>query len=585
MFLDIALQHAARGWRVFPCWPKTKKPLIDGGEKWANASDDEAQVRAWWTKWPEANVAIAGNGSGIAVLDVDHGLTDVAAWRAWCERNGIPETYTVRTGRRPEFGAQMYFAGRMDDVGVFHLDGCSGQVKSAGGYVMAAGCVHPDSGERYELLCDAPLAPLPEIVRKLKKPAATLTNNSKVPWTKWTLPVHAGEDRTSFLMEQTGALRNLGCGKDAIRARMVELNEDPEIIADPVDDARLDNTAANCAKFPVSDPGPTVTIGSAQPKPVTDWREHYHTREETEHAPKPEFLIDGFLQRQAIVGLAGYVGQKKSLIAQNVAYSLCSGEPLFGCFRVIRKPTRVLYLCPEMALIGFANRINRIGLLPYVGETFFYATMSLQNGVARLPELTKEESDGAVIVLDTAIRFIEGDENSSQHMKELATQAFALIRSGAEAVIVLAHSNKEMIKSNELTLDNAMRGSSELTAFLSSCWATRLQDPDNPYESASLLKHVKPRDFEADPFEVITDRETCRMSFVDGSRGAVVARKSTADADGKEEAALQVIRDNPKLSHKKVALKLKEMGIDRSPSWVGNKRADMTGTGVKTSTT
>src|SRR5579872_5006732 len=86
-FLDIALSHIARGWHVFPCIPKTKKPLIDGGDKWANASGDEAQVRAWWAKWPEANVAVAGNGSEIAVLDVDHGLTDAAAWRAWGERN------------------------------------------------------------------------------------------------------------------------------------------------------------------------------------------------------------------------------------------------------------------------------------------------------------------------------------------------------------------------------------------------------------------------------------------------------------------------------------------------------------------
>lgn len=338
-------------------------------------------------------------------------------------------------------------------------------------------------------------------------------------------------------------------------------------------------------KFSFVEPTAEVIMGNTPagtPQPA-DWRSHYHTREETENAPKPEFLIDGFLQRQAIVGLAGYVGHKKSLIAQNVAYSLCSGEPLFGCFRVTRKPSRVLYLCPEMALIGFANRVKKIGLMPYVGETFFYATMSLKDGVIKLPDLTIEEVEGAVIVLDTAIRFIEGDENSSHHMKELATHAFNLIRSGGEAVIVLAHSNKEMMKSTDLTLDNAMRGSSELTAFLSSCWATRIQDPEHPYESASLLKHVKPRDFEADPFEVITGRETCRMTYVEGSRGATVSKKTTANLDGKEEMALQVIRDNPSLSIAKVERKLKEMDIQRSKTWIGNKRFELLNVGVKTS--
>jgi hypothetical protein len=339
-------------------------------------------------------------------------------------------------------------------------------------------------------------------------------------------------------------------------------------------------------KFSFVSSEPVLLIGDSaknDPPKNTDWRSHYHTRAETENAPKPKFLIDGFLQRQAIVGIAGYVGHKKSLVAQNVSYSLCSGEPLFGCFRVLRKPARVLYLCPEMALIGFANRITRIGLLPYVGETFFYATMSLKDGVIKLPDITVEEAQSAVIILDTAIRFIEGDENSSQHMKELATQAFGLIRSGAEAVIVLAHSNKEMVKSTDLTLDNAMRGSSELTAFLSSCWATRVQDTEHPYESASLLKHVKPRDFEADPFEVITDRETCRMTFVPGSRGAVVAKKSLANLDGKEDAALQVIRDNPTLSVRATVVKLKELGIPRGRTWVGEKQHEVLGKGIPVS--
>jgi hypothetical protein len=291
-FLDIALDHVARGWHVFPCRPKTKKPLIDGGEKWVNATNDVVRVRAWWTKWPDANVAIAGNGSQIAVLDVDHGLQDRAAWSAWRERNGIPETYTVRTGRRPEFGAQMYFAGSMDDVGDFQLDGCRGQVKSVGGYVMAADCIHPDSGERYEVLCDAPLAPLPDLVRRLKKPAVVQPNNSKVLQTAWNLPVYAGQNRTGFLMEQTGAMRNLGCGKDAILARMVELNDDPEIIAEPVDEARLESTAANCAKFPVPAPLPVVTIGGK--KGAVDVEEVEELDQALRAAPLPAYPVDVF---------------------------------------------------------------------------------------------------------------------------------------------------------------------------------------------------------------------------------------------------------------------------------------------------
>jgi len=588
--LDIALDHTQAGFYVFPV-RKDKGTLTPHGFK--DATRDEGTIREWWAEWPHANIAIHPGRSGISVLDIDHGLEDKAALDAWMERNGIPRTYAVRSGSRPEYKVHLYFAGALPDVGSWELDGCSGQIKSLGGYVLAAGSQalhgekHDKPGVPYEVM-DGQLgvfAPVPEVIRTLRKPKAESSGNAKVPKTRWDLPVHEGEDRTGFLMEQCGQLRNLGCGFDAIFAHMAELNDDPEIVADPIDSERLGQTAKNSAKYLVPEPPPIAVVGKSKPaeKTATDWREHYHTRDETEHAPPPEFLIKGFLQRQAIVGIAGYIAQKKSLITLNVSYSLCSGEPLFGCFEVLRKPSRILYLCPEMALIGFANRIKKIGLLPYVGETFFYATMSIKDGVVKPPQLTPEEVEGAVIILDTAIRFVEGDENSSQHMKVLASQCFDLIRMGAEDVIVLAHSNKEMIKSAELTLDNAMRGSSELTAFLSSCWATRLQDPEHPYESPSLLKHVKPRDFEADPFEVVTDRETGRMTFVDGSRGAVVAKKTASNIDGKEDQAVQFIRDNPKLSLRKTAQALRELGIKRSDSWVGNKKHELFGTGVQVS--
>ncbi len=198
--------------------------------------------------------------------------------------------------------------------------------------------------------------------------------------------------------------------------------------------------------------------------------------------------------------------------------------------------------------------------------------------------MTPEEIGGAVIFVDTAIRFVDGDENSSQHMKELAARAFTLIRDGAECVVFLCHSSKAMVSSGELTLENSMRGSGELSAFLFSCWATRMQDPEDAYDTPNLLKQVKSRDFESKSFEVTTDRQTCRMTFVEGSEGAVVLGKTKkADADGKENAAMQVIRDNPTLSQQKIVGKLKELGIKRSKTWVGNKRFELLHVGVHVS--
>ncbi len=267
-FLEIALAHAALGLYVFPV-AKDKSTLTAHGFK--DGSIDPERIRAWWTKFPSSNPGFAPGVSGVAVLDIDHGLTDMASFLAWCSRNGIPATYTVRSGSRPEFKVHMYFRGAIPDVGIWELDGCSGQVKSLGGYVLAAGSEalhganHDKPGAPYEAICGTlgVFTALPDVIRQLRKPMPEVTSSSKVPKTAWRLPVHEAENRTGFLLEQTGAMRNLGCGKDAILARMVELNDDPEIIADPVDAERLESTAANCAKFPVPAPVPVVRIGSA----------------------------------------------------------------------------------------------------------------------------------------------------------------------------------------------------------------------------------------------------------------------------------------------------------------------------------
>lgn len=302
------------------------------------------------------------------------------------------------------------------------------------------------------------------------------------------------------------------------------------------------------------------------------WRKHYHTFAEMNDAPPTAFLIDGFLQLDAITALAAPVGQRKSLAALNVAHALCTGLPLFDYFAVTTRPRRVLYLCPEMGVRSFTERVRKIGLLPYAGKTLFCRTMSAEGSLS-LGELTPRELDGAVVIIDTAVRYLQGDENSSEHMRQFAESIFRLMRDGAVSVLLLHHSAKGTKESSELTLENAMRGSGELGAFVSSCWATRLQNPDDPYKSASFFTNVKQRDFESKPFEA-TSGPDCKLHIV-GVPGEARLRngnQNPSNRDGKEDAALQVIRDNPKLPIREVVAKLKEMGIQRGKTWVSDRR-------------
>ena len=67
---DAALAFARVGVPVFPCARGGKRPYTPAG--FLDASCDSGVVRAWWTRWPGANIGLpTGSTSGLDVVDVD----------------------------------------------------------------------------------------------------------------------------------------------------------------------------------------------------------------------------------------------------------------------------------------------------------------------------------------------------------------------------------------------------------------------------------------------------------------------------------------------------------------------------------
>ncbi len=189
------------------------------------------------------------------------------------------------------------------------------------------------------------------------------------------------------------------------------------------------------------------------------------------------------------------------------------------------------------------------------------------------------ELPGAVVIIDTLTRFVEGDQNSSEHMSHAAKDVFRLKRLGA-TVLLLHHSVKGTGNGNgnvSLTLDSALRGSTEIAAFLTSCWATRLTNPDEPYQSPSRLVNVKQRDFESKPFDV-TSGPDCRLHIV-GEPGQVKELKSQKDAEA-EKVLAALLKDSPDMGINKLREALKKAGFPKGPKWVTKKRTELAGTGV-----
>ena len=99
---------ASAGVPVFPCLPEGKRPLTRRG--FLDASSHAAQVAAWWSRTPNANIGIpTGPASGVVVVDVDvHGPTDGrVAWKRAAEAGLVNGAgLLVRT---PTGGTHAYF--------------------------------------------------------------------------------------------------------------------------------------------------------------------------------------------------------------------------------------------------------------------------------------------------------------------------------------------------------------------------------------------------------------------------------------------------------------------------------------------
>lgn len=99
--LDAALAYACEGLAVFPLAPNTKIPLTDHGFK--DAVTDEKQIREWWGKNPDANVAIAtgamSGGLVVVDLDVKDNKNGISEFKKWIDENHlfIPDTPKAKT--------------------------------------------------------------------------------------------------------------------------------------------------------------------------------------------------------------------------------------------------------------------------------------------------------------------------------------------------------------------------------------------------------------------------------------------------------------------------------------------------------
>lgn len=198
--LNAALFYARRGWPVFPlhtwhgqcscgnpqCASPGKHPRI---KRWQNeATTDEAQIRRWWTAWPDANIGLAaGKRAGWWVLDIDAGKGGNESLDELVAQHGsLPDTVESLTGGG---GRHLLFAwpDGLEVRNTTKLADLPGlDVRGEGGYIVAPPSAHASGWEyAWELSSDpmegVAIAEAPEWLLELVAPQASERESRPIP--------------------------------------------------------------------------------------------------------------------------------------------------------------------------------------------------------------------------------------------------------------------------------------------------------------------------------------------------------------------------------------------------------------------
>lgn len=405
---------------------------------------------------PDGNYGVlTGPASDLLVVDID---TPEAAEtvRSW----GLPETYTVRSGRADGVGLHLYFRWPAGVVRVPNrLDGV--EIKGPGRQVVGPGSQHA-SGNEYRVDRDLPLATLPPAF--VARVAEAVTQRERVDRTEEATP------EANELLEAW--VERFGGGEEQRDGNYVVCcpahnDHDPSLVVTASGNNVLLNCRAGCtANDIVAAVDMTLADLFAAPEThiipergvvssSTDWlaelddeqlqaldvslreallEEYTYSVSEILSRRPPAFLIPGFLQEEATAQIVGPFAGGKSLLT------------LHWCAQLVRKGHRVLY-CAAEGLAGFNGRIRALMAEQGIeaealdGIAFYKPDVDLTKDasadqLARFCELT---GPWAVIVIDTLARAIAGqDENAAGVMSEAIKRA-ERSKTGKTTILLVHH--------------------------------------------------------------------------------------------------------------------------------------------------
>jgi hypothetical protein len=344
--LKAAVWYASHGYAVMPlhsveaggacscgraeCENVGKHPRTTHGL--SDATTELEKVRAFWSRWPNANVGIATGPSGLVVVDVDPKNGGDESFGALRTELGAAtfDTVTALTGGG---GEHYYFR---DEFAQFRnsagLIAPGIDVRAVGGYVVAPPSVHV-SGRKYEWeassrIDDHPIATLPaSIAEKLRKPKATSSGDFG---NVVDLKIKQG-GRDNALARAAGAMRYKGFDEEEIFATLSVTNR--KRCEPPLPEADVRRIAKSIARYEPTAPIDHLTSGNTALAPAADvvlvpqqagfavmrsWLEPHDSRRYDVGLPGLDEVLKGLRPGEMTV-LGAWTGVGKSGLSEQAA--------------------------------------------------------------------------------------------------------------------------------------------------------------------------------------------------------------------------------------------------------------------------
>ena len=494
-----ALEWAAAGFFVFPCLVGRKEPAYKGGHK--NATQDPAQIDAWWTENPNYNVGVSPGPSGSTVLDVDPPL-GAASLDAIVKEEGsdLPLTLTIRT---PRGGLHHWFFGASTSSS--SRLGPKLDTRAEGGYVLVPPSIvhkgqytnNPDGGsyayENHAELADLPVWVNRRLDMQKERHTAVADVVLDTPIAKQraldlvrryiergdvAIEGQGGDDRTYQLCCE---LANLGLSPDGIAEVIEPWNA---ACHPPWDEDELAVKIENASKYAQNEPGAWAGQTSAEtfahykgPDPGGDAQSVGQSSPYSELVPgepksdtkqsrfrpiqlsearamqEPRWVIPGLIQANSLACVFGPPKSFKTFLVLDIALGVAAGVETFGFKPEMRQ---VLYSigegqwniahshAPAWQLARQVEAVPNFWLVTAVPKI-------LQMNPNQTEELIKEIEKAGVapelVIIDTVARSISGlDENSAKDLGLFVEACDDIRRKLKCTVVAIHHTGKDVAR-------------------------------------------------------------------------------------------------------------------------------------------